>query len=212
MPRSKARKCKTHDKLKCFALEQEKIYLVSISRKQKNEFEMIIKNLTTINKGMEKMKKLTIATALVLSLLISTSLFANPEYLNLDDDKYDLVVENYLNGAESENFGLKTSSFYFLGEIEASEAVIPLLSILSDDDEDVRTRITAALSLYKIGDGRGIYRLKTTAKFDDNERLSELTHKFYITHILKEMGYDEEINEESLEEFVQNIGLDDLLN
>jgi hypothetical protein len=152
-------------------------------------------------------------TFLVLMLLlISSVLMANNNNLKFDDDKYDIIVENYLNGIQSNNFGLKTSSAFYLGELKSSEAVIPLLRILSNQNEDVRTRITAALSLYKIGDGRGIYRLKTTAKFDENTRLSELSERFYLTHILREMGYDGEIDENSLEEYVENISLKEMVN
>ena len=164
------------------------------------------KNLTS-QKGVGKMKKISLTAVLVFSILFGSTLLANPDYLKIDDDKYDVIVENYMIGVQSDNFGLKTSSAYYLGEIKSSEAVIPLLRILSNEDEDVRTRITAALSLYKIGDGRGIYRLKMTSKLDDNKRLSELTGRFYLTHILREMGYDEEIDENSLKEYVQNVAL-----
>ena len=144
------------------------------------------------------MKKLTITALVVFSFFMFNSIFANGNSSKVDEGKYDLVVENYLTGIESDNFGLKTSSAYYLGELKSSEAV--------------RTRITAALALYKIGDGRGIYRLKTMARFEENKRLAGLSEKFYYTHVLKEMGYEEELNENSLEEYVQNVALPNMFN
>ena len=158
------------------------------------------------------MKKLTILIFLVCSLLLVASVSAKTGSSQLSESKYDSAVDNYLIGVKSENFGLKTSSAYYLGEMESSEAVIPLLRILNNDDEDVRTRITAALALYKIGDGRGIFRLKTTAKFDDNKRLADLSERFYLAYKLKELGFDQEISEESLQEYVQNTALPEMFN
>jgi hypothetical protein len=162
--------------------------------------------------GVNKMKKLSITALVVFSFFMFNSVFADNNSKKVNEEKYDLVIENYLTGIESVNFGLKTSSAYYLGELKSSEAVIPLLRILSNDDEDIRTRITAALALYKIGDGRGIYRLKTMARFEDNKRLADLSEKFYYTHVLKEMGYEEELNENSLEEYVQNVALPNMFN
>ena len=162
--------------------------------------------------GVNKVKKLTITALVVFSFFMFNSIFAGNSSTKVDEEKYDLVVENYLTGIKSDNFGLKTSSAYYLGELKSSDAVIPLLKILSNDEEDVRTRITAALALYKIGDGRGIYRLKTMSRFEDNKRLADLSQKFYYTHVLKEMGYEEELNENSLEEYVQNVALPKMFN
>ena len=158
------------------------------------------------------MKKLTITALVIFSFFMFNSVFAVNNSTKVDEEKYDLVVDNYLTGIQSDNFGLKTSSAYYLGELKSSEAVIPLLKILSNDDEDVRTRITAALALYKIGDGRGIYRLKTMARFEENSRLADLSEKFYYSYVLKEMGYEEELNENSLEEYVQKVALPTMFN
>jgi len=40
-------------------------------------------------------------------------------------------------------------------------------------------RIAAALALYKIGDNRGIYKLKTSSKFDDSKRVKDICYKLY---------------------------------
>ncbi|NOG99367.1 MAG: HEAT repeat domain-containing protein [Ignavibacteriae bacterium] len=158
------------------------------------------------------MKKFTITAFIVFSFFMFNSIFAGNNSSKVAEEKYDLIVDNYLAGIESNNFGLKTSSVYYLGELKSSESVIPLLKILRNDDEDIRTRITAALALYKIGDGRGIYRLKTMSKFEDNQRLANLSEKFYYSYLLKEMGYEEELNENSLEEYVQNTALPNMFN
>ena len=46
---------------------------------------------------------------------------------------------NYLKGTESDNFGLKISSAYHLGERKSQKAVIPLMDALrSDSSAEVR--------------------------------------------------------------------------
>lgn len=98
----------------------------------------------------------------------------------------DLVITNLINGINSENQGLKTSSTYFLGEIKADEAVIPLMNILKSDDNE-ESRIMAALSLVKIGDRRGIFAIKQAIKFDSSERVQKMCSIFYQNYLSKKM-------------------------
>lgn len=94
----------------------------------------------------------------------------------------NVVIQNLLNGVNSENQGLKLSSGYFLGELKSDEAVIPLLAILKNSEND-EERIMAALSLSKIGDSRGIYAVKQASKFDASERVRKLCSLFYQDYL-----------------------------
>jgi hypothetical protein len=44
-------------------------------------------------------------------------------------------------------------------------------------------RILAALSLYKIGDSRGIYAIKQSIKFDESKRVQRMCEIFYKAYI-----------------------------
>lgn len=120
------------------------------------------------------MKKLIFSILLV--VISFSSVFASNT--NFTKAKKDLIEQNLLNGINSENFGLKTSSAYFLGENKSSKAVIPLLKMLHNDESE-EARILAALSLIKIGNPVGVYAVKMAAKFDGNEKVRKMCAKFY---------------------------------
>ncbi len=88
------------------------------------------------------------------------------------------IIENLLVGLESDNLGLQVSSVYYLGERKASKAVIPLMGLLKSDKQN-ELRIVAALALFKIGDGRGVYAIKQRAKFESNEQVKRMCEIFY---------------------------------
>lgn len=88
------------------------------------------------------------------------------------------VITNLLIGLRSDNYGLRTGSAYMLGEIEANEAVIPLMKMLrTEKNED--GRIVAALALYKINDSRGDFAVRQAIKFDDSKRVRKMCTNFY---------------------------------
>lgn len=88
------------------------------------------------------------------------------------------TVSSLIEGLNSENLGLKSSSAYMIGELQLSKAVIPLMKILREDESD-EMRIAAALALYKIGTPIAIHAVKQSIKFDDSERVSKLCANFY---------------------------------
>lgn len=96
----------------------------------------------------------------------------------------DSAIESLIKGINSDNFGLRTSSAYMLGELKCNKAIIPLMKMLkSEEREDAR--IVAALALCKIGEPRGIFALKQAIRFDSSERVRRLCTNFYqslLTH------------------------------
>lgn len=122
--------------------------------------------------------RITTVLFLVLGLTIGVFAANNPAPAKKKNFNRTVVIQNLLNGVNSENQGLKLSSGYFLGELKSDEAVIPLLSILKNSEND-EERIMAALSLSKIGDARGIYAVKQAIKFDESERVRKLCSLFY---------------------------------
>ncbi len=102
------------------------------------------------------------------------------------------TVESLLDGLNSENIGLKSSSAYMIGELQLSQAIIPLMKMLRESkNEDLR--IVAALALYKIGTPMAIYAVKQAIKFDDSERVSKHCASFY-NDFSKNKITDEEIS------------------
>ena len=119
---------------------------------------------------------------LFLLLLLVTSVYPQDSIKvlkKLNDDSIDL---NYLEGVKAENLGLKISASYYLGERKSSKAVVPLMKILKSD-KSPEARIMAALSLFKIGDERGIYAIKQAVQFDDNEWVKKMCNIFYQMYL-----------------------------
>jgi len=115
---------------------------------------------------------------LVFISLITFSAFAGN---NQGDNVKDGTVASLIMGINSDNFGLRTSAAYMLGELKCEKGVIPLLHMLkSEDREDAR--IVAALALLKIGDAKGIFAIKQAIRFDQSERVRRLCANFYNSY------------------------------
>ncbi len=124
---------------------------------------------------MNKIAAVIFACALFLSTMISygfdKSSLQNPV-------TRDNAIKSLLIGLNSNNYGLRTSSAFMLGEIKANEAVIPLMNMLrTEKNEDAR--IVAALALYKINDSRGVFAVKQAIQFDGSERVKKMCSNFY---------------------------------
>ena len=118
---------------------------------------------------------------LVFVSLINFSAFAE---INKVDKVKDCAIESLIMGVNSDNFGLRTSAAYMLGELKCEKGVIPLMRMLkSEEREDAR--IVAALALLKIGNAKGIFAIKQAIKFDDSERVRRLCANFYHAFLEK---------------------------
>lgn len=131
----------------------------------------------------------------VLLILISISITSAKNQLT-PEAKATAEI-NYLAGLNSENEGLRVSSAYFLGEINSSKAVVPLMKMLRNDESE-SARTVAALSLIKLGDARGIHLVKKAIEFNDFEKVRCRCAKFYS-------GYLCEKNPQIVEEAAQRI-------
>ncbi|MBU2492646.1 MAG: HEAT repeat domain-containing protein [Bacteroidetes bacterium] len=93
------------------------------------------------------------------------------------------IVDNLLVGIKSQNEGLKLSSLFQLGNYAMDKAVIELMRTLKDDSK-AEARITAALSLYKLGDPRGLFAIGRAAIFDESPRVRKMCEKYYQQSVL----------------------------
>lgn len=116
-------------------------------------------------------------TALILAIVAISSITASviPK-VNVKTTQN--TIESLIEGLNSENLGLKSSSAYMIGELQLSKASIPLLKILHQDKNE-EMRIAAALALYKIGSPIAIHAVKQAIRFDESERVSKLCASFY---------------------------------
>ena len=94
----------------------------------------------------------------------------------------DLAIQNLLIGLDSDNAGLTSSSAFYLGELSSTEAVIPLMKMLRNAEQE-ELRISAALALLKISDARGIYAIKRAIIFDESKRVNDMCEKFYNAYL-----------------------------
>jgi HEAT repeat protein len=121
---------------------------------------------------------ITIVGALVL-LAGSTAMAAGWDHPSgLTEAQYNAAVTNLLIGLASDNTGLKTSSAFMLGELKATEAVVPLMAILRSEEKPC-CRVVAALALCRIGEARGVFAVKQAIRFDDNEEVQQKCAWFY---------------------------------
>ena len=90
---------------------------------------------------------------------------------------------NCLEGMHSENLGLRVGSAYLAGEIHSAKSVICLLSMFNNEKNE-GARIQAALSLLKIGDGRGIRAIEFASRHDSNDHVKRMCKHFYNYYLL----------------------------
>lgn len=100
-----------------------------------------------------------------------------------DHDGY--INKNYIDGLKSNDLGLRISSAYYLGQRRSSKAIIPLMHMLHTD-KSPQARITAALSLIKINDSRGVYAVQEASTNDNNKEVRKMCGKFYNMYLQNE--------------------------
>jgi HEAT repeat protein len=133
--------------------------------------------LTKINGEPMKLNNFVLV-AILLALFSCSAIYSQDSLKVLRKISDSAIDDNYLQGVKSDNMGLRVSATYYLGERESGKAVIPLMNILHKDKAP-EARIMAALSLYKIGDKRGIYAIKGAITEDSNEWVRSMCKIFY---------------------------------
>lgn len=119
---------------------------------------------------------------IALAIILALPATAGDLRKDIGEAKYDLAVQNLLKGVSSENTGLRRSAIYQLGQLEAQDAVIPLMRVLrSCPDEGCR--VAAAWALCKIGDDRGVYAVKQAVRFDDSKKVQLHSAWYYNLYV-----------------------------
>ncbi len=94
----------------------------------------------------------------------------------------ELAETNLLIGVASDNLGLRLSAASILGDLGTDRSVIPLMKMLHDGNEE--ERIVAALSLSRLGDGRGEYAVARAVQFDPSEKVQRLAAWYYNQYVI----------------------------
>ncbi len=139
----------------------------------------------------------TLASILLLSSLLIAPILAAGADLTPSTNKSE-IVENLVAGINSDNEGLRTSSAVVITEVidnsiaspeDFSPSLIPLLKMLNEGTTEME-RIVAAVALYSLADGIGIYRLRGSARFDDSEKVRAVSKNlYYAYHTLHHSQY-----------------------
>jgi len=127
------------------------------------------------------MKRSILLFAVSLILLFSFQILPQ-ETADQNSKQMEACFETLKRGLNSDNLGLQASCAYMVGEVNCPKSVICLLKILHNSSSE-ELRILAALSLYKIGDSRGIFAIKQAIKFDESRRVQRICEIFYKAYI-----------------------------
>lgn len=127
------------------------------------------------------MKRNILLFAVSLILLLSFQIIPQ-EIADQKSLAKEACINTLLDGINTDNRGLQAGCAYMLGELLCERGVVTLLDILHNNESE-ELRILAALSLYKIGDSRGIYAIKQAIRFDESERVSRLCETFYKAYL-----------------------------
>lgn len=140
--------------------------------------------------------KTLLSIVLLSSLLIAPLLAAGADRAPSNDKS--AIAENLINGINSNNEGLRTSSAMVMTEVidnsiaspdDFSGSLIPLLQMLDNGSTEME-RVVAAVALYSLNDGIGIYRLRGSARFDISEKVRAVSKNlYYAFHTLNHSQY-----------------------
>lgn len=123
-----------------------------------------------------------------LVFIVVQALFAQQDAFSAE--KKSAVVNNLNAAITSDNTGLQTSGAVVLSNLisdsylessDASLTMIPLLKMLKEGKTS-EERISAAVALYQLGNGIGIYSLRGVAVFDDNEKVASVCKNLYYSY------------------------------
>lgn len=128
-------------------------------------------------------------TGLLFGVIALTIMFILPASANefkkqLGEEKYNRAVTNLLMALKetNQNDGLRQSAIYQLGELQAEDAVIPLMAVLRSC-HDEKCRVAASWALCKIGDSRGEYAVKQAVRFDDSRKVQLHSAWYYNLYV-----------------------------
>ncbi len=121
----------------------------------------------------------TAATMLIVLLVVVMTM--GPE-VKAQSSNYKNITKNSIatlkDGIHSENQGVRKSSIYMAGLYKINEAVDALIEELKSE-KDANTKVLIALSLYNIGDPKGMEAVKYLSQNDQDARVKRMSTALY---------------------------------
>jgi HEAT repeat protein len=118
----------------------------------------------------------TVNRALLFAALIAILLGGNTYSQNneaLAKSKYPFAIENLNAGITSDNPGLRKSAIYMAGYYQINGSVDALISQL-DKETNSGIKVLIALTLFQIGDERGIEKIEELAKTESDSHVRHM--------------------------------------
>jgi hypothetical protein len=106
---------------------------------------------------------------IIVFLLFHAIIFSQSARVQLSEKD----IGNLILCIESENTGVRSWGVFFAGKYQVEESVIPLLKVLHEEADEAIRKL-AVHSLFRIGDTRGIFAIKGSAKFDVSDGVRKL--------------------------------------
>jgi hypothetical protein len=131
-------------------------------------------------------KSMLVAVGLF-ALLFTTVLNAQ-KTITKSELKQKRMIGNLVNGINSDNEGLKRSAIYYAGKYKVDEAVDALVEQL-ENETSTENKYLISLSLYLIGDDKGIEAVKRVAAFDNDPRAKRLAAAVYYEYLTDESEF-----------------------
>jgi hypothetical protein len=117
------------------------------------------------------MKRTTLMSVVIFAALALTALCNAQDGTRVYSEN---AVKNLIIGINSNNEGLSRSSIYYAGKDKVAEAVGALVEKMWKE-KNPNTRILIALSLYQIGDFKGLEAVKEQAVNDSDEKVKKVS-------------------------------------
>ena len=107
------------------------------------------------------------------------------------DEKLQSIEKSLQQALESGNFGVMTSAEQVVRDVKAlvprydfSKLVIPLMSIVKNEDAQPASRILAALALHELESARGDFAIKRTGEFTDVKQVRHVCQWLTYTRMI----------------------------
>ena len=167
-----------------FTIKPNPSFHPGVGRTKKPGTQMIGRTQRTFSKEVIMKRSGIILGVILLSIMLIVPASASDLKKELGEARYNKAVENLLVALKTTNTndGLRRSAIYMLGELQADDAVIPLMAVLRNC-HDAKCRIAAAWALCKIGDARGTYAVKQAVRFDDNMKVQLHSAWYYNLYV-----------------------------
>ena len=121
-----------------------------------------------MEKGLNTQRLIMVAIAAVMAF--ASAVASQPMVSKYGEVDWKKAEANYIAALNSDNLGIKQSAANYVAEYQLKGAVEPLIQILKSDKVE-SARMSAALALVTLGDGRARFAVEEAALYDGSEKV-----------------------------------------